>query len=223
MEQNTNTLTLVGSVVDKKVAYTNEKYHETFYELDIEVTRRSNNTDTLPVIVSEKLMLDKEIEKKTLVTVEGQIRTRNVRDEEGHNHLSIFGYAQNITVITLADYAKVDDKNVIELDGHLCKEPRCRKTSNTGRVITDLIVAVNRKYNRSDYLPVIAWGRNAYMAANFHVGDEVKLRGRFQSRTYSKRSENGAVHTVYEVSVLDIQYVDPEPQDAASEAAIDAA
>lgn len=205
MEENTNTLNITGSVIEQKVAYKNEKFNETFYELKLDVPRWSENNDILPIIVSEKLLYGTTIEIGTLVSVVGQIRTRNYNDESGRNHLSVFGYAKDISVIDITEYAEIEDKNVVTLEGFICKKPVNRTTSNTGRVITDLLVAVNRKYNRSDYVPVICWGRNAKMAAEFNVGDEIKITGRFQSRTYRKRiGEEEKTFTAYEVSVVSI-------------------
>ena len=216
MKKNTNILKVTGSVVGKEVAYTNKKYDETFYTLTVEVVRRSQNMDVLPIIVSEKLLLGNKVKEGDLVTIVGQVRTRNFRDESGRNHLQIFGYATDIELIDLAGYIEIEDKNVVELDGFICKKPINRTTSNTGRVITDLIVAVNRKYNRSDYLPVITWGRNAKMAANFHVGDEVKVTGRFQSRSYKKKDEE-TVHTVYEVSAINVELLGEKEQTETTE------
>lgn len=205
MEENTNTLNITGAVVEKKVAYKNERYNETFYELKLDVPRWSENNDILPVIVSEKLFCGATIEIGTLVSVVGQVRTRNYSDESGRNHLSVFGYAKDIAVIDIAEYAEIEDKNVVTLEGFICKKPINRTTSNTGRVITDLLVAVNRKYNRSDYIPVIVWGRNAKMAAEFSVGDAIELTGRFQSRTYRKHiDDEEKTFTAYEVSVVSI-------------------
>lgn len=217
MSDNTNSLNITGTILSIELAYENKKFNEKFYQAVLEVPRWSNNSDELPVIISEKLLFGKELAEGDIIMVDGQIRTRNYTDESGRNHLSIFGYANEIEKIDLKEYAEINDKNVVMLDGFLCKNPVNRKTSRTGRIITDLLVAVNRKYNRSDYIPAIAWGRNAQMLAEYHVGDAVSLIGRFQSRTYYKKGSDQK-QVAYEVSVVSVNTEEDEKETVAEEA-----
>lgn len=135
------------------------------------------------------------------LSVEGQIRTYN-EDENGRNKLNIVVFARDIK---LADEEEAD-KNEVYLEGFLCKKPLLR-TSPLGRKICDLMLAVNRMYNKSDYIPCIAWGRSAVYSSTLDVGDRIILKGRIQSRQYRKKTEDGTVleKTAFEVSVLQLE------------------
>lgn len=207
MNGNNNMLKLAGSIEEITLAYTDEEKGEKFYRIVLKVDRLSGNVDTLPIICSEKLLFDVEHEVGSLISVTGYIRTRNYNDEEGRSHLDIFGYVHTITGI--GSYDEIDAKinNVVKISGYICRPVRNRKTLKTKREITDLVVAVKRPYDRRDYIPCIAWSRNAVLAANRSMGDEVYIIGRFQDRQYHKK-DTDEVFTAYEISVIDLQVLD---------------
>lgn len=200
MEWETNYARLLGTVKEEP-AYSHKSYGEQFYEMKLAVARRSGYRDMIPVIVSERLMLSQIPRLGDRVVVCGQIRTYN-KEEGKKNRLIITVFAREYR---RAEPTELRDQNEIRLDGFLCKEP-VRRTSPLGRDICDLMVAVNRMYNKSDYIPCIAWGRNAGYGGQMNVGDAIRLTGRIQSREYKKRDEEGNAHLkiAYEVSVLNI-------------------
>lgn len=200
MERETNYARLLGTVEEEPV-YSHKSYGEQFYEMKLAVARRSGYRDIIPVIVSERLMLSDFPGCGDRIAVCGQIRTYN-KEEAGRNRLIITVFAREYR---RADPEELYDENDIQLNGFLCKEP-IQRTSPLGRDICDLMVAVNRMYNKSDYIPCIAWGRNAGYGGRMNVGDPISLTGRIQSREYKKRDEEGNAHLriAYEVSVLKI-------------------
>lgn len=191
-----------GEVISKEESHT--YLDEVFYCYTVKVPRLSQNFDYLPLIVSEKLLYNNEVGVGDYITATGQIRTRNHRTPE-RNRLLVFGYATEITKITKDELDKIDDKNQVEFDGYIVKKPVYRETK-TGRKITELLIASNRQYNKSDYIPSIAWGIDAVFARNLVVGDKVSIKGRFQSRDYITRGENDepVKKTAYEVSIASI-------------------
>ena len=201
MERETNFAQLLGTVEEKPV-FSHKSYGEQFYEMKLAVARRSGYRDIIPVVVSERLMLDAIPTCGERIAVCGQIRTYN-KEEGGRNRLIITVFAREYRT---AGREESYDENCIQLDGFLCKEA-VQRTSPLGRDICDLMVAVNRMYNKSDYIPCIAWGRNAGYGGQMCVGDHIRLTGRIQSREYKKRDEEGNVHIriAYEVSVLKIE------------------
>lgn len=207
MNANNNMLKLAGTIKEITLAYTDEEKGEKFYRIILEVDRLSENIDTLPVICSEKLLFDVEHEVGSLISITGYIRTRNYNDEEGRSHLDVFGYVH--TVLGISSYDEIDAKtnNIVKISGHICRPVRNRKTLKTKREITDLVVAVNRPYERRDYIPCIAWSRNAVLAANRSTGDKVYILGRFQDRQYRKKGTEELL-TAYEVSVIDLQVLE---------------
>lgn len=200
-ERKTNYAQLLGTVEQEPV-FSHKSYGEQFYELKLAVARRSEYEDIIPVIVSERLMLPQMPIRGDRVVVCGQVRTYN-QEEDGRNRLIIVVFAREYR---MAEPEEVYDENYIQLNGFLCKAP-IQRTSPLGREICDLMVAVNRMYNKSDYIPCIAWGRNAGYSGNLQVGDPICLTGRIQSREYKKRDEEGNAHlrVAYEVSVLKIE------------------
>jgi len=198
-----NILQLAGTIKEVELAYTDEEREEKFYRLYLEVERLSDTVDILQLICSEKLLYDVKHEPGTYVSVKGYVRTRNYSDEEGHSHLSVFGYVADIVE---TDAVNPKDNNEVYLVGVICRPVRNRKTTKTNREITDMIVAVDRPYRRRDYIPCIAWSRNATLAGNREVGDEVEIKGRFQSRQFTKR-ETGEVFTIHEVSIVDLRVI----------------
>ncbi|MBQ6949464.1 MAG: single-stranded DNA-binding protein [Firmicutes bacterium] len=201
IERETNLAQLLGTV-EEAPQFSHRSFGEQFYEMKLAVSRRSGYQDKILVIISERLMLEGRPEEGDRVAVTGQIRTYN-KEEEGKNRLIITVFAR---AFRPADPEEMYDVNQIQLDGFLCKEP-VRRTSPLGREICDLMVAVNRMYNKSYYIPCIAWGRNAAYGGILSVGEPIALTGRIQSREYKKRDEEGNVELriAYEVSVLKIE------------------
>ena len=200
IQQETNFAQLVG-IVEEAPQFSHRSYGEQFYEMKLAVARRSGYRDIIPVIISERLMLSDVPEQGDRIAITGQVRTYN-KEEAGRNRLIITVFAR--------EYHSAEDEiydvNQIQLQGFLCKDP-VQRTSPLGREICDLMVAVNRMYNKSDYIPCIAWGRNAGYGGIMSIGDPISLTGRIQSREYKKRDEEGNVQIriAYEVSVLNIE------------------
>ncbi len=200
-ERETNYAQLLGTVEQTPV-FSHKSYGEQFYELKLAIKRRSGYDDVIPVVVSERLFWPGMPKCGERVAVCGQVRTYN-KEEEGRNRLIITVFAREYRV---AEAAETYDENYIQLTGFLCKAP-IQRTSPLGREICDLMVAVNRMYNKSDYIPCIAWGRNAGYGGKLQVGDSISLTGRIQSREYKKRDAEGNAQQriAYEVSVLKIE------------------
>ena len=193
-----NMVTISGKVVSS-IEFSHEVYGEGFYYFMLDVPRLSESCDKIPVTISERLASKDKLEIGTVIEVEGQFRSYNSYNNEG-NRLLLTVFARDITF--LEDEKKIKNPNQIYLNGFICKRPIYR-TTPFGREITDLLLAVNRPYNKSDYIPCIAWGRNARFSENLVVGDNIKVWGRIQSRTYQKKLESGDVLTkvAYEVSI----------------------
>lgn len=196
----TNYTRLCGTMAAKP-AYSHSSRGQEFYIFPLEVTRLSGNCDTINIIARPELLAAVETEERTHICVEGELRTFNNRRGEGAK-LVITVFARQIY---LTDES---DGNEVALTGTLCKAPNLRSTP-MGRDICDLMLAVNRHYGRSDYLPCICWGLKARQSAQWGVGTQVHLTGRIQSRKYIKLNENGAEEkTAYEVSVTEIEEAD---------------
>ncbi len=193
-----NMVTISGKVVSN-VEFSHEVYGEGFYYFMLDVPRLSDSSDRIPVTISERLASKDKLEIGTIIEVEGQFRSYNSYNNEG-NRLLLTVFARDITF--LEDEKKIKNPNQIYLNGYVCKRPIYR-TTPFGREITDILLAVNRPYNKSDYIPCIAWGRNARFSESRTVGDNIKIWGRIQSRTYQKKLESGDVLTkvAYEVSI----------------------
>ena len=203
-----NHLVLRGKIVSDK-SYSHEIYGEKFYVFNLEVIRLSSTVDIIPITISERLLtgLDLEIGKK--VVVEGQFRSYNNYENE-RNRLILTVFAKEINEIE-GENDKDEVTNEVILIGYVCKKPIYRQTP-FGREIADVLLAVNRAYNKSDYIPSIAWGRNARFCQNIEIGTEVKITGRVQSRTYEKKYEDGTTETrvAYEVSIASMEIVNEE-------------
>ena len=203
-----NHLVLRGKIVSDK-SYSHEIYGEKFYVFNLEVIRLSSTVDIIPITISERLLtgLDLEIGKK--VVVEGQFRSYNNYENE-RNRLILTVFAKEINEIE-GEEDKEEVTNEVTLVGYVCKKPIYRQTP-FGREIADVLLAVNRAYNKSDYIPSIAWGRNARFCQNMEVGTEVKITGRVQSRTYEKKYEDGTTETrvAYEVSIASMEIEEKE-------------
>ena len=199
-----NQVTIMGEVVSG-FTFSHEVFGEGFYMVDVDVKRLSNSRDRIPVMVSERLIdVSRDYEGEYLMIC-GQFRSYN-RHEEQKNRLVLSVFAREVTFIEEEpDGART---NNILLDGYICKLPVYRKTP-LGREIADLLLAVNRPYGKSDYIPCICWGRNARFASAFEVGEHVQILGRIQSREYIKKlSETETQKRIaYEVSVSKLECV----------------
>lgn len=195
-DENCNIIDLEGTVISDLV-FSHELYEEKFYVFTLSVQRLSDKTDDIQVTVSEKLLEGIRPAMGVELSVQGQLRSYN-KLENGRNRLILTVFARSLGSAGGA----VQDPNHIQLEGYICKKPVFR-TTPFGREIADILVAVNRAYKKSDYIPVIAWGRNARFAEHLAVGEKIRLEGRFQSREYQKcfGPNEKEVCTAYEVSV----------------------
>ncbi|GMQ57618.1 single-stranded DNA-binding protein [Vallitalea sediminicola] len=205
MEDNVirnNQVNLIGKI-HSTFEFSHEVYGEGFYNFDVEISRLSDNADIIPIMVSERLIDTTSDLRGKIVDVQGQFRSYN-RQIEGKNRLVLTVFAREISIFEEEEIKR--NPNYIYLDGYICKPPMYR-TTPFGREITDILLAVNRPYNKSDYIPCICWGRNARYAEKFNVGDRIKIWGRIQSREYQKKlSETEAISKVaYEVSISKIE------------------
>lgn len=224
MENNVlenNTLVLLGKITNEKV-FSHEIYGEKFYSFDLSVPRLSGSADIIPITVSERLFKEDELVVDKKVRVEGQFRSYNSYEND-RNRLVLTVFAKDIEFLENQDEEIVASKDLISneviLVGYVCKEPIYRQTP-FGREISDILLAVNRAYNKSDYIPCIAWGRNARFCSKMPVGTEIKVVGRIQSRTYEKKHEDGSVEqrVAYEVSVANLELVNKEAMEEIAEA-----
>ena len=200
-----NQVSIVGEVVSD-FTFSHEVFGEGFYMLEVVVSRLSHMEDRIPLMVSERLVDVKESCMGKIVEVHGQFRSYN-KHEEGRNRLILSVFVREFSFV--GEEGTLTRPNSIYLDGYICKPPVYRMTP-LGREIADLLMAVNRPYGKSDYLPCICWGRNARFAGKFEVGTHIHLWGRIQSRTYQKRLEDDVVEkrTDYEISVNKIECVE---------------
>src|SRR5690554_6254966 len=191
-----------------ELVFSHSIYGEGFYNTYVEIPRLSDIKDVLPVTISERLIQGIELELEDDIVVEGQLRSYN-KTINGNNKLILITFARELRRISTEE--EIKNPNQIYLDGFICKKPLYR-TTPFGREITDLLVAVNRPYNKSDYIPCIAWGRNARFAEKLEVGQRLKLWGRIQSRDYQKKFPNGEVvnKVAYEVSISKMEIVESE-------------
>lgn len=198
-----NVVTVAGVVKDSPI-FSHEMFGEDFYNVNLIVPRLSDVSDELPLTISERLMVGINIEKGTQLVIEGQLRSYN-KFIDGSNKLILTVFARNVSLSN----EELKNPNQIFLDGYICKKPIYR-TTPFGREITDMLIAVNRPYNKSDYIPCIAWGRNARYSEKLQVGDRIRIWGRLQSREYQKKiSEEEIIKRVaYEVSISKMEVVD---------------
>ncbi len=202
-----NKVSVIGKVISE-FTFSHEVFGEGFYILEIAVNRLSDQADVIPLMISERLIDVKQDYKGQTIEAIGQFRSYN-RHEGTKNRLVLSIFVREYSFMEeFTDYTKT---NQIFLDGFICKEPIYRKTP-LGREIADLLVAVNRPYGKSDYIPCIAWGRNARYASQFEVGTRLRIWGRVQSREYTKKiSETESEKRVaYEVSVSKLEIVEEQ-------------
>ena len=193
-----NQVSIVGEIISD-FQYSHEVYGEGFYMVEVAVSRLSNFSDYIPLMISERLIDTSQSYIGQKVYVTGQFRSYN-RHEELKNRLVLSVFVREIEFIE--EETEEMKSNQILLDGYICKDPIYRKTP-LGREIADILLAVNRPYGKSDYIPCICWGRNARFAGKLKVGEHVAVWGRIQSREYQKRIGNDQIisKTAYEVSV----------------------
>jgi len=197
-----NRVTVIGTIVSD-FTFSHAVFGEGFYLVDLSVNRLSEQADVIPLMVSERLMDVTRDYRGCTIEADGQFRSYN-RHEGVKNRLVLSVFVREVQFLEeFTDYTKT---NQIFLDGYLCKEPIYRKTP-LGREIADLLVAVNRPYGKSDYIPCIAWGRNARFASGFSVGTRIQIWGRVQSREYTKKLSETECEkrTAYEVSVSKLE------------------
>ena len=208
-----NYLTLVGKVTGEK-KFSHEIYGERFFVFNLEIERLSGNADIIPITVSERIITDEMLTQGKNLLVKGQFRSYNSYNND-KNRLILTVFAKDVIEV---EETKQDEENEIVkkdivtneviLVGYICKKPIYRQTP-VGREIADILLAVNRAYNKSDYIPAIAWGRNARFCQNIEVGSKVRIVGRVQSRTYEKKFEDGTVENriAYEVSIGSLEII----------------
>ena len=214
-----NSVILIGKVANEK-KFSHEIYGEKFYSFDLSVPRLSGNADLIPVTISERLFKEDELVIDKKMKVEGQFRSYNSFEGE-KNRLILTVFAKDVNFLADDEEIVVSKdliSNEITLVGYICKPPIYRQTP-FGREISDMLLAVNRAYNKSDYIPCICWGRNARFSSKLPVGTEVKVVGRIQSRIYEKKFEDGQVEqrVAFEVSISNLELVNAEGSEGIEE------
>lgn len=200
-----NNIRLVGKIT-ADIEFNHETYGEKFYDTKVQVKRLSGDVDEINLIISDRLIIGKNLEIGTIVEINGQLRSYNYYTEkENRRRLLLNIFVRDIRTVSdseLREDEELETTNEVELIGHICKKPIYRKTP-FGREISDILVAVNRPYGKSDYLPCIAWGRNARFSENLEVGQVIRIVGRMQSRQYNKELQDGTSEerVAYEVSI----------------------
>lgn len=206
---DTNIVKIIGRI-EETISFSHEMYGEGFYNFQLEVPRLSDSVDILPVTISERLIVNMDLSIESYVEICGQLRSYN-RYVNSSSKLVLTVFARDIRVVEDEDEIKelLKAPNEIYLDGYICKTPIYR-TTPFGREISDLLMAVNRPYNKSDYIPCIAWGRNARFCEKLLIGDHIKIWGRIQSREYQKKYSTEKVETkiAYEVSISKLEYIE---------------
>ena len=199
-----NNIVKIQGTIESEFKFNNSQLGENFYLTTISVVRNSGIKDYIPILISDRIINVKENHCEKYISIIGQFRSHNIHNED-KNKLLLYVFVKEYEFI---DKIKEDDLNCIEITGFVCKPPVYRKTP-LGREIADLLIAVNRQYGKSDYIPCISWGRNAKYTRGFHVGDCYKIIGRIQSREYAKKISDEITETriAYEVSItrLEIQ------------------
>lgn len=210
-----NNLTLVGKVVSEK-RFSHEIYGEKFYMFDLEIPRLSDIKDIIPVTISERLIDDSKLVIGAKALIRGQFRSYNSYENEKNKLiLTVFAkdivFEEELSEEERESIQKQQLSNEVILLGYICKKPVYRQTP-FGREIADVLIAVNRAYSKSDYIPAIAWGRTARFCQNMETGTEVRVVGRVQSRTYEKKYEDGTVETkvAYELSIGSLEVITPK-------------
>lgn len=207
-----NKIYLEGTI-SSELKFSHEMYGEGFYTFYLDVMRLSDTTDSLCITVSERIITNMDLAVGNDIIVDGQLRSYN-KFIDGSNRLILTVFARNIEPCE----ERSKNPNEIFLDGYICKAPVYR-TTPFGREIADVLLAVNRAYNKSDYIPTIAWGRNSRFCQTLEVGENIRVWGRLQSREYQKKiGENETVKKIaYEVSISKMEKVNKEATDSSEE------
>ena len=202
-----NQVTIMGEIVSP-FTFSHEVFGEGFYMVDVNVRRLSNSQDRIPLMISERLIDVSQDYTGEFIMVSGQFRSFNKVDGEKHR-LILSVFVREVSFVD--EEPDGSNKNNIFLDGYICKQTIYRETP-LGREIADLLLAVNRTYGKSDYIPCICWGRNARFASDFEVGDHVQVIGRIQSREYTKKisETQEETRTAYEVSISKLEVLDED-------------
>lgn len=181
-------------------------YGENFYGFRLSCSRKSTEKDMLPIIVSDRLVEIKDLQVGKKISVKGQVRTFNKHISDDKRKLLIMVFARDVREVEEESESAPEFNNNVKLSGYICKPPVYRATPK-GREIADVLIAVNRTYGKSDYIPCITWGRNARYTGNLDVGTRVDVEGRLQSREYTKKLDDGTeeIRTAYEISVSRIE------------------
>ncbi|MBR6504420.1 MAG: single-stranded DNA-binding protein [Clostridia bacterium] len=201
--EKTNYTKLCGVILEE-VKFNHKRGEICFYSTKVGIERWSKTIDEIPIIIPEKLLDSKNL-KGLYVDMEGQIRTFNEHDEHGKSHLKVYFFVKEI----FYNYNEVitENQNEVYLKGTICNLQEIRKTPE-GKTIIDFILAVNREYNKADYIPCIAWGATARLISNLQVGDKIEIFGRIQSRIYVKKYEDSSeIKEAYEVSVMRMRLI----------------
>lgn len=200
-----NNIVKINGTIESEFKLNHSQLGENFYLATISVMRNSGVKDYIPILISDRIINVREDHSKKYISIVGQFRSHN---EHNVDKSKLFLYVF-VKEYELSDQKKEDDLNYIEITGFVCKPPVYRKTP-LGREIADLLIAVNRSYGKSDYIPCITWGRNAKYTKGFHVGDNYNIIGRIQSREYVKKLPNEVIETrvAYEVSITRLEYQD---------------
>ena len=210
-----NNSVTVSGIITKDFQYSHEVYGESFYVSTVESKRTSKVSDFVPITVSERLVDISAAWGGQKVKITGTFRSYNKHTETG-NHLILSVFVDEISCVEKDE----PDENEIHLDGYICKEVQYKETP-LGREIADVLLAINRPFDKSDYIPCVVWGRNARFASSLNIGARIRITGRVQSREYQKRLENDATETrvAYEVSAKEISFVkESEAEDETKEA-----
>lgn len=205
-EQLSNNEGIICGKIETDFEYSHEVFGEIFYRTRVIVTRDSGTEDFVPIIVSNLLTGKRKLEGKW-VKAKGQFRSHRRLGEDGRKHLDLFLFVKEIDIYD-DEYEQITDENSIYLEGYICKKPNYRQTA-LGREITDVLIAVDRQYYKSDYIPCIVWGSLAKWVSEFEVGTKIQIHGRIQSRKYLKRisEEEGEYRDAYEISVQKLKKV----------------
>lgn len=221
-----NYLTLVGKVTGEK-EFSHEIYGERFYTFKLGIPRLSGNQDIIPITISERLIGEDTLQEGKKLLVKGQFRSYNSYENE-RNRLILTVFVKDVIEVEEDENQEEEENEIVKKDtitnevvlvGYLCKKPIYRQTP-FGREISDILLAVNRAYNKSDYIPCISWGRTARFCQNLEVGSQVKVVGRVQSRMYEKKYEDGTVQNriAYEVSVGSLEVIKEKENEKEEEA-----
>lgn len=200
-----NKIELCG-VIASTPELNHKTYGENFYGFRLSCSRKSTEKDMLPIIVSDRLVEIKDLQVGKKISVKGQVRTFNKHISDDKRKLLIMVFARDVREIEEEGESAPEFNNNVKLSGYICKPPVYRVTPK-GREIADVLIAVNRTYGKSDYIPCITWGRNARYTGSLDVGTRVDVEGRLQSREYTKKLDDGTeeIRTAYEISVSRIE------------------